>query len=174
MGDLQSGGVPLSSFLKFCEGLPPLELNSGQVLLSEGSDTAVLYVLLSGEVEILKGDFRIDSVSQPGSIFGEVSLLLHIPHTATVRTTVPSHVFKIENATDVLSRHPELVREIARVLAYRLNRTTNFLVDLKQHFRGLTGALIGLALEEELPPTTIDSIWRRFTPMSEGSLKSES
>jgi CRP/FNR family transcriptional regulator, cyclic AMP receptor protein len=146
----QSGFQPTSenTVLSLCTEFPQIEVDAGEVLLSEGAQTGILYVLIHGEVEILKGDFLVDTISQPGTVFGEISLLLDIPHTATVRTSESSRVYKIDGAAAFLDAHPELVRELSVLLARRLHRTTSILLDLKHHLRGLPSALIGVTLED--------------------------
>jgi CRP/FNR family cyclic AMP-dependent transcriptional regulator len=135
------------SLLDLCVSMPQAEYASGEVLLPEGVRTGTLYVLIDGEVEIVREDVQIDTVGTSGAIFGEISLLLDIPHTATVRTLRPSRFYKIDRAAAFLAEHHELIRELARILAQRLNRTTNLLLDLKRHFVGLPSALIGVTLE---------------------------
>jgi CRP/FNR family transcriptional regulator, cyclic AMP receptor protein len=83
----------LASLADFCQTLPVIGFAPGAVLLGEGTATGRLYVLVEGEVEIVKGDFQINVVSERGAIFGEMSALLGLPHTATVgaRTACTAH-----------------------------------------------------------------------------------
>ncbi|MBI3795814.1 MAG: cyclic nucleotide-binding domain-containing protein [Deltaproteobacteria bacterium] len=80
----------MREILSFCQKLPETTFSPGETLLAEGRKDKILYILIEGEVEILKGDFQINTVSEPGAIFGEMSVLLDIPHTATVKTLTPS------------------------------------------------------------------------------------
>ena len=66
----------MASILDLCRALPVQTFESGADLLNEGKTSGLLYVLISGEVEILKGNFQINVVSDPGAIFGEMSALL--------------------------------------------------------------------------------------------------
>ena len=125
---------PMNSILSLCEGIPETLFEAGNVLLGEGNRTGTLYVLIAGEVEILKGDFQVDTVSEGGAIFGEVSALLDIPHMATVRALTPLRAYRIEGAADFLHSHPTVALEVARLLAQRLSGVTNYLVDLKRQF----------------------------------------
>jgi CRP/FNR family transcriptional regulator, cyclic AMP receptor protein len=104
------------------------------VLLPEGASTGILYVLIEGELEILKGDFQVAVVSEPGAIFGEVSVLLGMPHMASVKALAPARVHRIDNAAAFLSAHPDVALELARLLAQRLNGVTSYLVDIKRQF----------------------------------------
>ena len=84
----------MASVLEICQGLPQRQFGAGETVLDDGGTDQVIYVLLSGSVEIVKGDVQINFVSDPGAIFGEVSVLLGLPHMATVRTLTPS-VFSV-------------------------------------------------------------------------------
>ena len=62
---------------------------AGTVLLTEGMTSGRLYVLVEGSIEVVRGETQVAVVSEPGSMFGEMSMLLELPHTATVRTLSP-------------------------------------------------------------------------------------
>src|SRR5579871_5788626 len=71
-----------------------MHLDAGQVLFQEGDPAQGLYVILEGELEIIKriGAQTLVVARVPsGSFVGEISMLTGLPHTATVRTTMPSH-----------------------------------------------------------------------------------
>ena len=70
--------------LDLCHELPQKTFAAGETILEEGARAGVLYVLREGEVEVLKGDFQITTVAESGSFFGEMSVLLSMPHMATV------------------------------------------------------------------------------------------
>jgi CRP-like cAMP-binding protein len=117
-------------------GLPAIRFDAGIALLVEGESTGRLYMLIDGEVEVLRGDTRVMVANQPGAIFGEMSVLLGVPHTATVKTVVASTVYVIDDAETFLQAHPEIAFVVARLLAQRLNAATTYLVDLKRQFEG--------------------------------------
>lgn len=123
--------------LRYCPPSMPLRtFAAGEVLLHEGRRAGVLLVLVEGAVEITKGDVRIDTVSEPGSVFGELSVLLDAPHMATVKTTTESRFYVAENPLAFLRSHPEVALAIAQLLAKRLDAMTSYLVDLKHQFEG--------------------------------------
>jgi CRP/FNR family cyclic AMP-dependent transcriptional regulator len=117
-------------------GLPAIRYDPGIALLVEGESTGRLYMLVDGEVEVLRGDTRVMVANQPGAIFGEMSVLLGVPHTATVKTVTSSTVYVIDDAEAFLQAHPEIAFVVARLLAQRLNSATTYLVDLKRQFEG--------------------------------------
>jgi CRP-like cAMP-binding protein len=126
----------MASILDSCAGAPAQEVAQGAVLLSEGDTSGRLFVLAEGCVEVLRGDTQVAVVAEPGSIFGEMSVLLKRPHTATVRAASPVKVFAFENAESFLKSHPEIAYLLSRLLAERLNAATTYLVDLKRQFEG--------------------------------------
>jgi CRP-like cAMP-binding protein len=75
----------MTSILDKCAGVPRREFAAGTVLLSEGETSGRLYVLADGSVEVLRGETQVAVIGEPGSVFGEMSVLLNRPHTATVR-----------------------------------------------------------------------------------------
>src|SRR5215510_5360179 len=98
----------MRTILSFCQGLPEKTFGPDEVLLAEGGREGVLYILIEGRVEVLKGDFQINTVSEPGAIFGELSILLGISHTATVKTLAPSQVYVVERAGEFLQSHMDI------------------------------------------------------------------
>jgi CRP/FNR family cyclic AMP-dependent transcriptional regulator len=114
----------------------PVVIPAGETLLAEGQRAGILYVLEDGEVEISKGDFQVALISLPGTVLGDISVLLGTPHTATVKTTVPCSVYVIESPLDFLRAHPAAALDIAQLLAERLHAMTTYLVDLKKQYEG--------------------------------------
>lgn len=105
---------------------------AGTELIVQGGRTGGLVVLKEGEVEILRDGNFVSAVRQPGAIFGEMSVLLDRPHSATVRALTDVQVFVIADALRVLEARPFWLLQIARLLAQRVNATTAQLVALKQ------------------------------------------
>ncbi len=107
----------------------------GAVLIPEGGKLNTMFVLRSGTLEVSRDGLVVSRVAQPGAIFGEMSVLLDTPHSATVRAISPVEVFVIADAVSVLEERPHLMLQLARLLARRLFDTTIALVDA--HRRGL-------------------------------------
>jgi CRP-like cAMP-binding protein len=126
----------MPTVLDLCSKLPLKNFAAGETLMDEGDTSGVLYVLVEGSVEIVKGPLQITTVSDPGAFFGEMSVLLQQPHMATVRTLSPSTFRVASNPTEFLNSHPEIAFAVARLLAKRLHFVTTYLVDLKRQFEG--------------------------------------
>lgn len=111
-------------------------ISAGETLLTEGQRSGLLYVLEEGEVEISKGEYQVALISQPGTVLGDISVLLETPHTATVKTTQPCRMYVVDAPLDFLRTHPEAALDIAQLLAERLHAMTSYLVDLKNQYEG--------------------------------------
>ncbi|MCY3769560.1 MAG: cyclic nucleotide-binding domain-containing protein [Gammaproteobacteria bacterium] len=125
----------MKEILRSCQSLREQSIESGQVFLDEGDMTGLMYILIEGEVEILKGDFKVTIINEPGSILGEISALLDIPHTATVKTVTPCRFYVVDKQSDFLKDNPEICLPLAVMLARRLHSVTNYLVDVKEQFK---------------------------------------
>jgi CRP/FNR family cyclic AMP-dependent transcriptional regulator len=152
----------VSTLLGFSERLPIESVSAGQVLLGEGARTGLLYILVEGQVEILKGDVQIELVTEPGALFGEISALLDTPHMATVKTATPARLVRIEEAARFLHDNPDLAIEVARLLAERLTNVVGYLADLKRQFAGRDH----LGMVDEVLETLVHQQRQAFTPGS--------
>ena len=124
----------MREILAHCADMPQRRLAAGEVVLQEGQRSGVLYVLIEGSVEVLKGDLQVNVVSDPGALFGEMSVLLDAPHMATVRALEPSRFYVAEDATSFLGSDPAIALAVSRLLARRLHSVITYLADLKRQF----------------------------------------
>ena len=105
---------------------------AGAVLIPEGGKLNTLFVLRSGELEVVRNGIVVTTIRQPGTIFGEMSVLLDAPHSATVRAVTAVEVFVVPDAVAVLEQRPHLLLQIARLLAKRVSNTTATLVAVER------------------------------------------
>jgi CRP-like cAMP-binding protein len=154
----------MRTILSFCQGLPLTSFAPGEVLLAEGGKSGILYILLTGDVEIVKGGFQVSTVTEPGAIFGEISVLLDVPHTATVKALTPCQAYMVENASAFLQSHIDIAYQLARLLAQRLSGITTYLADLKRQFADHEDHL---GMVDEVLETLTHQQDEGFTPGSE-------
>jgi PAS domain S-box-containing protein len=116
----------------------------GDYLFLEGDDSQDLYVLVSGHVEMLKGDKKLDEVTQPGALFGETSFLLGAKRTATARAEGDVKVLRVpkEEVPDFLHDFPSVAGEITQLLAQRLDHSSQALYGLQELCDQLPDAVI--------------------------------
>jgi CRP-like cAMP-binding protein len=124
----------MSTVLDYCKELPEARFEADAVLMREGGQESKLYILIEGEVAVLKGNILVNTQSEPGTIFGELSVLLDVPHTATVKAVQPTRAYVVDNAQRFLQSTPEMAFHLSRLLAKKLNSITGYLVDLKKQF----------------------------------------
>lgn len=101
---------------------------AGTELIRQGGSSGSLIVLKEGEIEVERDGAHVFSTKQPGAIFGEISVLLQRPHSATVRAVTDVQIFVIDEAARVLEAHPSWLMQIARLLAQRVTATTEQLL----------------------------------------------
>ncbi|HHY48770.1 MAG TPA: cyclic nucleotide-binding domain-containing protein [Alphaproteobacteria bacterium] len=126
----------MPDILEFCEGREARTFAPGDVLVREGGQDGKLYVLIEGQVEVLRKDTQVSYIDEPGSIFGEMSVLLDMPYSATVKALSETRAYVIEDAIKFLMSDPAIAIEVASLLARRLYYTTSYLVDLQQQAAG--------------------------------------
>lgn len=121
----------MASILEAARDLPVTVLGPRAVLVAEGARTGKLYVLRSGDLEVVRDGSVVASFGEPGAIVGEISVLLDQPHTANVRSRMGAEVHVVDDPNRFLEDNPAVARELARSLALRLQKTTALLVDLR-------------------------------------------
>ena len=124
----------MSSIVDKCMSLPKQSFAEEETVIVQGESVGKFFILLDGEVEILKDEFQIDTVDSVGSVFGEISVLLNLPHMATVKAIKSSTFLVADNPKDFLIENPEVHFHISQLLAKRLNSVTSYLVDLKSQY----------------------------------------
>ena len=82
--------------------LPLVTYQAGETVLSAGSTTGRLLFLKEGAVTVEKEGVQIARVTEPGAVFGELSVLLDQPHTADVRALEASQ-FHVADAATTMS-----------------------------------------------------------------------
>jgi len=124
----------MEDILELCKDMETVSFAPGEVLMAEGETSGCLYVLLSGKVEVTKEEVEVTEIDQPGSFFGELSILLGKPHPATVRAVdvVVCHVSRPDK--EFLVEHPRIGLAVAELLASRLTGMLSYLVDLKSQY----------------------------------------
>lgn len=138
------GGLSEETLTDFVQKLPIIQLEPGEVVFREGEIGRELYVLLGGEMEVLKGprsprdtgrETRVAMLG-PGDWFGEMSILDVMPRSATVRALALSRLLRL-SASDLdalyrkdLKAYSIIVLNIAREMSRRLRVADGILADV--------------------------------------------
>ncbi|MBZ4422896.1 cyclic nucleotide-binding domain-containing protein [Myxococcus sp. RHSTA-1-4] len=115
------------------DAFTPCTVDAGEQVLTRGQPAQALYLLLRGRCTVFHQ--HVDGHETPypdlveGDVFGEVSLLRSKLVTASVRAATPCLLLKLERSAfeQLLDAEPELRRELQRMGAERLWRTTRLL-----------------------------------------------
>lgn len=113
------------------DGFPLVTYQAGETVLTAGLRTGRLFILKEGAVEVLKEGVQIAAVTEPGAVFGDLSVLLDQPHTADVRALEVSQ-FHVADAATLLRIDPIGLLYVATVLARRLESANQALIGLKR------------------------------------------
>lgn len=149
----------MRAILDYCSGRSRRTMPAGALVIHEGGKTGHLFVLVEGRVEVVKGDSVVAVITEPGAVFGEMSLLLDQPHTATVRAASDSVIVEIDDAASFLRDQPEVALLIGRLMAQRLHVATTYLADLMHQYAGHGShlSMVGELLQNmiNLPPSQV-------------------
>lgn len=126
----------MASILKFIADHHMRTVCAGEIALEQGGASTHLLVLVKGEVEVLRDEVHVAKVSVPGAMFGEMSVLLNCPYTATVRATRDSVFAMIEEPRQFLASASEISLFVAEQLAQRLDSLNRYLIDVKSQYEG--------------------------------------
>lgn len=98
---------------------------SGEVIFNEGDRGDRMFYILNGRVGVEKSG-KFIAILEKGNYIGEISFLLGMPRSATVKAIEDTEVLTIDfqNMERLASEMPELIREILRQMALRVQRTT--------------------------------------------------
>ena len=120
-----------ATFQKSLAMLPISTYEPGEMIIAAGATTGRLLLLRQGVVEVLREGTQIARISEAGSVFGELAVLLGKPHTANVRALERSE-FSVADAATLLTSDPAATLYIAAILAARLDAANVALIEVKR------------------------------------------
>jgi sigma-B regulation protein RsbU (phosphoserine phosphatase) len=132
--------LPPSEVENLARALTAVDYPAGAILFCEDTPGDEFYILLQGEVEIIKGlntdGERLIAVRDEASLIGEMSLFSRDGlRTASVRARSPCRLLRMTRLEfdALLHRYPALAYEMVRILSTRLGESENILVrDLRE------------------------------------------
>jgi len=135
-----AGGLERDELDALLERLDPLDVAAGEVLITEGTATAALYLVWDGSlaVSVRAGETDVElGTVEAGGYLGEVSLLDPGPASASVRSELGATVLALEHQSlaSFEAEHPAaaaaLGHELARILIQRLRYSAHRLAGLE-------------------------------------------
>ncbi|MEM6915366.1 MAG: cyclic nucleotide-binding domain-containing protein [Verrucomicrobiota bacterium] len=115
--------------------LPVRSFPAGSEIITEGVSLDRIYFLKSGRLEVIRNEIRVNLIKTPGSVLGEVSILLERPSTATVHALDEVEMYECTEPVDFLRQNPEVTLHVCALLASRLTSATQYLVDVKDQLK---------------------------------------
>jgi CRP/FNR family cyclic AMP-dependent transcriptional regulator len=98
-----------------------LEVPAGKVLTRQGDTGREFFVLMDGEVDVVR-DGELLGTSGAGDFIGEISILEDMPRTATVTAKTPVRLFVLtaQSFRSFVEEAPDVENKVLRTLARRL------------------------------------------------------
>ena len=140
--------LPQSEIRHLTGSLQTRQIEQEALLFLEGEEGNHYYILMDGEVEIIKAmgtaDERLLGVRQAGSFLGEMSLFSpDNRHTASVKARTPIRILEMtrDDLERLLARRPKFALEMMRTLSQRLDQSEDLTIrDLRRKNRELIKA----------------------------------
>jgi glucose-6-phosphate 1-dehydrogenase len=103
--------------------LKSVVFQSGEMVMQKGETGRALYIIARGEVDVLDDAGAVVATLGDGSFFGEISLLLSAPRTASVRAKSFCDCFLLDKAdfTRVLRERPHFLQSVMDIATSRYN-----------------------------------------------------
>lgn len=103
--------------------LEEVELPAGAVLMEAGASEDWLYVVVAGEVEVVRPDRYVRM--GPRSVVGEMEVLDPRGRSATVMAVTPVHALRLHKAAfdEIMRMSPEIAQGVIVELVRRLRET---------------------------------------------------
>ena len=132
------------------QGVTLLKFGSGEIIVREGDAGDSLYIIRSGEVEVVASahaahEVHIRNLKRP-AFFGEMALMTGEPRSATVRARADAELIELsrEGFIELFRAHPETVSQIGEIIALRMSERRESLAaaSLRDHSRSHAGWLL--------------------------------
>lgn len=107
-----------------------------EYVFKQGETGKDAFLLLDGRVAVEVDGKKVAEISEM-EIFGEMSLILSKPRTASIRVLKPSIVLPVTQAIldELMEKSPPVVSSLVRQLAYRLSQCDAEIHRLKRNVK---------------------------------------
>lgn len=107
------------------------KFKAGDIILRQDSIGTEFYILIQGKVGIYKDGSKLAEYSEPGTVVGEISAILHTPRSATIIALTDSEFIEIRGTIEEEIRtNPDIILYVLSNLAERLRTTTGDLATV--------------------------------------------
>lgn len=104
-------------------------VKKGETLFKQGDDGDSMFILLSGEIDIIVNGIGSVHIMHAGEILGEIGLVKKVPRTASAVINTDSVLLELyaETLHEVVKKQPRIgyiiMRNVAKILADRLSQS---------------------------------------------------
>jgi CRP-like cAMP-binding protein len=113
------------------QGLEEKTFQSGENVLVEGKQDKLVYIMKEGSVAVNVDGNELCKANTPGTIFGEISVLLNSANTATVTAETETSFYVIDDFMGYFENNPKACIEVAQTLAARVMNMNNHFLEIK-------------------------------------------
>jgi CRP/FNR family cyclic AMP-dependent transcriptional regulator len=119
--------LPETELEEIARSWEQVSFKQGEWVIRQGDPQTAFYVIVEGEVAVIIDDENRSTLSK-GSFFGEVSVLLEEPASASIMTTTPLTCLVVpgEQVQSFLVAHPEVGYRMLRAEARRLRTASEW------------------------------------------------
>lgn len=116
-------GTPERALAGLAQVVEEVEVSAGETVMREGAVEDWLYVVVDGELEVVRDDRR--ATIRAGGVVGELAVLDPMPRSATVRAVTDALLFRLDKASfdEAVELRPEIARGVIIELVARLRET---------------------------------------------------
>lgn len=124
-----------------------IECDPGDVIIAEGDEASRIFILLAGEVAVVKGGDQLVTMDQTGDIFGELAALDDEKRSASVVAVKDTFCLAVDQKflqhmlpkKDNAAFYASLYEFIAKLTTKRLKATSAYLAEVDMELRRLRG-----------------------------------
>lgn len=129
-----TNGALVVDIIDMTSAVPDIAVRDGERVVVEGERTSGLVVLVEGELEVRRRGRPVVRMSEPGTVVGELGLLLDTVASADVVAIGDCVIRRMDDAERTFAENPAFARYLATVLAQRLWQISTYLTDLQVQY----------------------------------------
>jgi hypothetical protein len=121
-------GLSVSELAAVASVTEEVSFESGRMVIKEGDPGDTLYLILEGEVAVIKtgadgNELTLDHITA-GDHFGEMALFEDIPRTASIRTTQSCRMLMLHKQAfnEMVREYPQIALKICKVFSGRIRK----------------------------------------------------
>ena len=117
-------GVHDHALMEIAQIVREVAVPAGETIIHEGADESWMFILVTGGARVSVGDVEIARIG-PGDTVGELALIDPAPRSASVITSEPSLLFRIDRAPfrEIMEEQPDVVSALLTMLIRMIRAT---------------------------------------------------